>query len=141
MGAYYTAPSEDFVRPGTVWYLPGSRTRMPAWSEITTAYHEGFPGHHLRIATQLFHREPLTRYQRLFADFTGYAEGWALYAEQLMLELGLLSSPEEILGMHLGQLARAYRVVVDIGPHLELRIPKDAPFHPEEAGTFDRASR
>lgn len=139
VGAYYTAPSEDFARPGTVRYLPGSRTRMPLWSEITTAYHEGFPGHHLQIATQLFHRERLTRYQRLFADFTGYAEGWALYAEQLMLELGLLVSPEEILGMHLGQLARAYRVVLDIGLHLELPIPDDAPFHPGQPWTFDRA--
>ena len=75
IGAYYSAPSEDFARPGTVWYLPGGRERMPVWSEITTAYHEGFPGHHLQIATQLFHRERLTRFQRLFADFTGYAEG------------------------------------------------------------------
>ncbi len=138
VGAYYTAPSEDFARPGTVRYLPGSRTRMPVWSEITTAYHEGFPGHHLQIATQLHHRERLTRFQRLFADFTGYAEGWALYAEQLMLELGLLSRPEEILGMHLGQLARAYRVVADLGLHLSLPIPTDAPFASGQPWTVER---
>lgn len=135
VGAYYVAPSEDFVRPGTVWYSPGSATHLPLWREVTTAFHEGFPGHHLQVATQVFLRDRLTRFQRLFADKSGYAEGWALYAEQLMLELGLFASDEEELGMHAAQLVRACRVVIDLGLHLELTIPKDATFHPGERWT------
>jgi uncharacterized protein (DUF885 family) len=135
VGAYYIPPSEDGARAGSVFYLPGSRTRMPLWQEITTAYHEGFPGHHLQIATQLANADRLTRFQRLFADWNGYAEGWALYAEQLMLELGLFEEPEYELGMYAGQLARACRVVVDIGLHLGLTIPESATFHPGEPWT------
>lgn len=135
VGAYYASPSEDGSRAGSVTYLPGSRTRMPLWQEITTAYHEGFPGHHLQIATQLSNAEHLTRFQRLFADWNGFAEGWALYAEELMLELGLFEEPEYELGMYAGQLARACRVVVDIGLHLGLTIPESATFHPGEPWT------
>jgi uncharacterized protein (DUF885 family) len=62
-------------------------------------------------------------FQRLIAGNTGHAEGWALYAEQLMFELGYLEKPEYVLGMLVEQLVRAYRVVVDIGVHLDLPIP------------------
>src|SRR6185503_20958269 len=78
IGAYYVGPSEDLSRPGTVWYSPGARTAMPLWQEITTAYHEGFPGHHLQVALQVLSRDRLTRFQRLLGDWCGYAEGWAL---------------------------------------------------------------
>lgn len=139
VGAYYTSPSEDGARPGSIWYLPGRRTRMPLWQEVTTAYHEGFPGHHLQIATQLASADRLTRFQRLFSDFSGYAEGWALYAEELMLELGFFETPELELGMYAGQLARACRVVVDIGLHLGLSIPDTATFHPGERWTYELA--
>lgn len=135
VGAYYVGPSEDFSRPGTVWYSPGTATHLPLWREVTTAFHEGFPGHHLQIATQLHLRERLTRLHRLFVERSGYAEGWALYAEQLMLELGLFQSDAEVLGMHAAQLVRACRVAIDIGLHLELTIPKDATFHPGERWT------
>ncbi len=129
-GAYYTPPAEDFSRPGIVWYSPGDRTSMPLWQEITTAYHEGFPGHHLQVAMQVHQREHLTRFQRLLADWPGHSEGWALYAEQLMLELGYFERPEYVLGMYAAQLARACRVVVDIGLHLDLPIPATTDFHP-----------
>jgi uncharacterized protein (DUF885 family) len=128
-GAYYTPPAEDFSRPGIVWYSPGDRASMPLWQEITTAYHEGFPGHHLQVAMQVHQGDRLTRFQRLLADWPGHSEGWALYAEQLMLELGYFEKPEYVLGMYAGQLVRAYRVVVDIGLHLELAIPSDFPVH------------
>ena len=126
LGAYYTAPSEDFSRAGCVWYVLGETQAPPLFTEISVAYHEGFPGHHLQIATQMHLGEKLSRFQRVVAGNTGYAEGWALYAEQLMFELGYLERPEYELGMQLEQLVRAYRVVVDIGLHLELPVPAEA---------------
>ncbi len=138
-GAYYSGPAEDFSRPGTVWYAPGTRTAIPIWQEITTAYHEGFPGHHLQVGMQVLTADRLTRFQRLLADWAGYAEGWALYAEQLMLELGYFEKPEYVLGMYTAQLTRACRVVVDIGLHLDLPIPTPAPFHPGARWTFELA--
>src|SRR5690606_16631969 len=64
----------------------------------------------------------LTRFQRLFGT-SGYVEGWALYAERLMAELGYLENPDYYLGMLRAQALRCVRVVVDIGMHLELAIP------------------
>ncbi len=135
IGAYYVPPSEDLARPGTVWYSPGSKRRMPLWQEVTTAYHEGFPGHHLQCAMQVLLADRLTRFQRVFGFNVGYAEGWALYAEELMHELGFLDHPAYVLGKHAGQLVRACRVVVDIGLHLDLPIPASADFHPGERWT------
>jgi uncharacterized protein (DUF885 family) len=130
IGAYYMPPGEDFSRPGSVWYALESPTDIPWFDEVSTAYHEGFPGHHLQIATTVAQRDRLSRFSRTMAGNTGYAEGWALYAEQLMFELGFLESPAEVMGMYVGQLARAWRVVVDIGLHLELEIPAQVNFHP-----------
>lgn len=118
LGAYYMPPSEDFSRPGTVWYAPGEEVHLPLYDEISTAYHEGFPGHHLQCGLQVYLAEQLTRYHRLAVMYSGYAEGWALYAEHLMNELGYFEKPEYVLGMHVANLMRACRVVVDIGMHL-----------------------
>ena len=70
---------------------------------------------------------------------SGHGEGWALYAERLMDELGHLADPADKLGMLDGQSLRAARVIVDIGMHLELEIPADNPFgfHPGETWTPD----
>ena len=86
-------------------------------------YHEGVPGHHLQIATAVYQRDSLNDFQRLIAGTSGHAEGWALYAERLMRELGYLDDDPLLLGMLDAQLFRAARVVVDIGMHLELEIP------------------
>lgn len=139
IGAYYSAPSEDFSRPGAVWYSLESPTDIPCFSEITTAHHEGFPGHHLHISTQLYQSERLSRFQRLIAHGTGHAEGWALYAERLMRELGFLERPEYVLGLLMAELVRAWRVVVDIGLHLELPIPASSSFHPGEIWRYELA--
>ena len=139
IGAYYSAPSEDFSRPGAVWYSLESPSNIPCFPEISTAHHEGFPGHHLHISTSLYQSERLSRFQRLLASGTGHAEGWALYAERLMRELGFLERPEYVLGMLMAELVRAWRVVVDIGLHLELRIPSDAGFHPGESWRYELA--
>lgn len=138
---YYTAPSEDFTRPGRTWYPTQGRTRFPLWGEVSTAYHEGVPGHHLQVGLTLHHRESLNRFQRVLGFTSGHGEGWALYAERLMGELGYLSRPDHELGMLAGQALRAGRVVVDIGLHLDLRVPPGAPgegerWTPERAVAF-----
>ena len=118
VGAYYSPPSEDLRRPGAIWVQPGARAAMPMWMERTTIVHEGIPGHHLQIGAQLLRGAALSRFQRVFAECTGHAEGWALYAEQLMDEQGFFAHPAERAGYLAGQLARAWRVVIDIGLHV-----------------------
>ena len=120
---YYTGPSEDFSRPGRTWYPTLGKTRFPLWGEVSICYHEGVPGHHLQIAQVRYLADTLSRYQRTLAGTSGHAEGWALYAERLMGELGYLDDPDYELGMLRAQAMRAVRVVVDIGMHLELPIP------------------
>jgi uncharacterized protein (DUF885 family) len=66
---------------------------------------------------------------------SGNGEGWALYAERLMDELGFLSDPGRRLGYLVAQQLRATRVVVDIGMHLGMPIPTGQPFHPGERFT------
>ena len=144
LGAYYIQPSEDFTRPGTVWYslAPDEVADIPLYGHITTAYHEGFPGHHLQCGTQVALADRLSRLHRLSVWYPGYGEGWALYTEHLMHELGYFEKPEYVLGMLGAQMFRACRVVIDIGCHLELPIPADeTAFHPGEAWTFETARR
>jgi uncharacterized protein (DUF885 family) len=117
---YYTPPSDDFARPGRMWWsVPEGSERFTTWRETTTVYHEGVPGHHLQIATALTNRSLNT--WRRNAGTSGYWEGWALYAERLMAELGYLDTPADRLGMLDGQRMRAARVVIDIGLHLGKR--------------------
>ncbi|WAL67361.1 DUF885 domain-containing protein [Amycolatopsis cynarae] len=128
-GAYYTGPSEDFSRPGRMWWsLPPGREEFSTWREVSTVYHEGVPGHHLQIATAV-HEQSLNRFQRLMAFTSGHGEGWALYAERLMQDLGYLSDDGNLFGMLSEQLFRAARVIVDFGMHLELEIPAGTGFH------------
>lgn len=137
LAMYYTSPSEDFTRPGRTWYPTGGKTRFPLWGEVSIAYHEGVPGHHLERANAKFLSGSLSRFQRLLGGTSGYIEGWALYAERLMAELGYLEVPEYYLGMLRAQALRAVRVIVDIGMHLELEIPAGQPFHPGERWTAE----
>jgi uncharacterized protein (DUF885 family) len=128
-GIYYTGPSEDFTRPGRMWWaVPQGINEFSTWREVTTVYHEGVPGHHLQVAQTQVRAELLNRWQRLLSWCSGHGEGWALYAERLMDELGYLSDPGDRLGMLDAQAFRAARVVVDIGMHLELEVPRDNPF-------------
>ena len=121
---YYTGPSEDFTRAGAMWWsVPKGVTKFSTWKEYSTVYHEGVPGHHLQVAQTLYRKDILNRWQRLMCWISGHGEGWALYAERLMDELGYLADPGARLGMLDMQSLRAARVVVDIGMHLELPIP------------------
>ncbi|MCL2789003.1 MAG: DUF885 domain-containing protein [Micrococcales bacterium] len=121
---YYTGPSEDFSRPGRMWWsIPEGVTELTTWKERTTVYHEGVPGHHLQVATTTYRAAELNRWRRLGCWVSGTGEGWALYAERLMDELGFLADPGDRFGMLDSQRLRAARVVFDIGLHLGLSCP------------------
>ena len=116
--AHYTGPAKDGSRPGIFWApLPGSPYRITGMR--TLVYHEGVPGHHFQIALQR-ETDSLPRYRRdgIFSGGSAYAEGWALYAEQVAAENNWYEG--DIQG-HLGQLAgelfRAKRLVTDTGLH------------------------
>jgi uncharacterized protein (DUF885 family) len=117
------------------WSLPDGAEEFTTWREKTTVYHEGVPGHHLQIAQTVYRADLLNRYQRMMLWSSGHGEGWALYAERLMSELGFLDDPGDRLGMLDAQGFRAARVVLDIGVHLELEIPAGTGFHEGEVWT------
>lgn len=124
-GIYYTGPSDDFSRPGRMWWaVPSDVTEFNTWREKTTVYHEGVPGHHLQVAAAVGARDTLNSWRRLASWVSGHGEGWALYAERLMAELGYLDDDGDRLGMLDGQRMRAARVVLDLGVHLELPCPE-----------------
>jgi len=139
---YYTPPSQDFSRPGRTWLPTLGRTRFPVWKLISVWYHEGVPGHHLQLAQWRHLSAQLSMYQTSVGGVSACSEGWALYAERLMDELGYLSAPGARLGYLDAQMMRAIRVVVDIGMHLRLTVPDDSPlgageiWTPELAGEF-----
>jgi len=123
-GIYYTGPTDDFSRPGRMWWsVPVGVTEFDTWRELTTVYHEGVPGHHLQIGQAVVNRGTLNLWRRQLAGTSGHAEGWALYAERLMEQLGYLDDPADRLGMLDGQRMRAARVVLDIGVHLGKPLP------------------
>ncbi|AQA05750.1 hypothetical protein BVC93_29065 [Mycobacterium sp. MS1601] len=131
-GIYYTGPSEDLSRPGRMWWsVPPAVEEFHTWQETTTVFHEGVPGHHLQIGRAVVLADQLNRWRRLACWVSGHGEGWALYAERLMAELGWLDDPGARMGMLDAQRFRAARVVIDIGVHCGLRAP--------DGGTWDAA--
>ena len=137
LAMYYTSPSEDFSRPGRTWYPTGGKTRFPLWGEASIAYHEGVPGHHFERGIAKYLTSELSRFQTAMGGTSGYIEGWALYAERLMAELGYLENPDYYLGMLRAQALRSVRVIIDIGMHLGFAIPDDSDFHPGEVWNPD----
>jgi uncharacterized protein (DUF885 family) len=115
---YYQPPSEDLSRPGTTWFPTLGKEEFNWWRIPTMWYHEAVPGHHLQVATVIIEKDRLTRFQRTEAWTSGYGEGWALYAERLMDELGAFEDPGTEMGHLSAQAWRAARVVLDIGMHL-----------------------
>ncbi len=140
LAPYYVPPSEDFSRAGCVWYPISHQETFPLFGDVTTNYHEGFPGHHLQCGWQVAMGDELSRFHKQMVWYPGSGEGWALYAEHLMDELGFLDKPEYQVGLLLSQLVRTCRIVIDIGCHLELDIPESSDFHPGEVWTFDLAT-
>ena len=121
---YYTPPTEDLSQPGQVWFPTMGRQHFTMWNEVTTAYHEAVPGHHLQLGTTRL--VPLTRAHKLGFN-PAHGEGWALYAERLMDELGWFRTPETRLGFLCVQAMRAARVVIDIGLHTGREVPAGLP--------------
>ncbi|WP_111837390.1 DUF885 domain-containing protein [Actinomyces bovis] len=125
-GIYYTGPSDDFSRPGRMWWsVPAGTADFATWQERTTVFHEGVPGHHLQCGMQTFLREELNSWRRLACWVSGHGEGWALYAERLMADLGFQADPGDRFGMLDSQRLRAARVVLDIGVHLGKERPAE----------------
>ncbi|MGX5357874.1 DUF885 domain-containing protein [Kocuria sp. KH4] len=125
-GIWYSMPSADFSRPGRMWWsVPEGTGTFTTWEQTTTVYHEGVPGHHLQFATALANSGELNRWRRMGVWVSGHGEGWALYAERLMDELGHLQDPGDRMGMLDAQRLRAARVVFDVGFHCGYRIPRE----------------
>ncbi|WP_054953189.1 DUF885 domain-containing protein [Flaviflexus massiliensis] len=118
-GIYYTPPTDDMTRPGQMWWsVPEGVDTFNTWLEKTTVYHEGVPGHHLQIGATVANRD-LNTWRRHVCWVSGHGEGWALYAERLMADLGYLDEPGEYFGMLDSQRLRAARVRLDIGVHVK----------------------
>jgi uncharacterized protein (DUF885 family) len=140
-GIYYTAPNDDFTRPGRMWWsVPAGVEDFAVWKERTTVYHEGVPGHHLQCGQAVYLGGTLNRWRRLGCWVSGHGEGWALYAERLADELGFHETPADRRGMLDGQRLRAARVVLDIGVHLGLPYPEGGTWNRDNAWEFLRAN-
>ena len=125
-GIYYTGPSPDFSRPGRMWWsVPEGEDTFTTWRDTSTVYHEGVPGHHLPIAIATALQGTMNSWRTNMLWVSGHGEGWALYAERLMEELGYLKDPGDRMGMLNAQRMRAARVVFDIGVHCEMPIPDE----------------
>ena len=125
-GIYYTGPSPDFSRPGRMWWsVPEGEDTFTTWRETSTVYHEGVPGHHLQIAIATALQGTMNSWRTNMLWVSGHGEGWALYAERLMEELGYLKDPGDRMGMLNAQRMRAARVVFDIGVHCEMPMPDE----------------
>ncbi len=113
-GDYYISPSLDGSRPGS-FYARISGGGQDYYAMPTLAYHEGIPGHHFQISLAQESDLPLFRNAVVF---TGYAEGWALYAERLAWELGWYDAdPHGNLGRLQMEAFRAARLVIDTAIH------------------------
>ncbi|WP_049649799.1 DUF885 domain-containing protein [Kitasatospora sp. MY 5-36] len=137
---YYSGPSLDFSRPGRTYLPTLGRDAFPTWQLVSIWYHEGVPGHHLQLAQWVAVADRLSRYQSTLGMVSANVEGWALYAERLMDDLGFLTDPAHRLGFLDEQMLRTIRVIIDIGMHLGLPIPADAGFHPGERWTPELAT-
>ena len=136
-GIYYTPPSDDFSRPGRMWWsVPKGITTFGTWKELTDRLPRGRPGPSppvrpggapVRAAQQVAPARPW---------ISGHGEGWALYAERLMAELGYMEDPGHRMGWLDGQSLRAARVVIDIGVHCGFDAPEEVG---GGAWTYDKA--
>ena len=115
-GGYYQNASLDGSRPAIYYINLRDTFDRPKFGLATLTHHEAVPGHHLQVMTALESKDiPLLRRR---AGFSGYTEGWALYAEQLADEMGMYDGdPLGQVGYLQSLLFRATRLVVDSGMH------------------------
>lgn len=114
-GDFYIHPAVDGSRPGA-FYAGVGISGKEYYAMPTLAYHETIPGHHLQLAIAQ-ELSDLPSFRRAIS-FASFAEGWALYAENLAYELGWYEGdPYRTLGFLQSQAFRAARLVVDTGLH------------------------
>ncbi|MGC9953024.1 MAG: DUF885 family protein [Rhizomicrobium sp.] len=114
-GGYYQGASLDGKRPGTYYINLRDTAEVPSWTLPTLTYHEAIPGHHLQGSIAQESALPLIR---KISGYNAYVEGWALYTEQLAVEIGLYAKdPWGHIGQLHDALLRAVRLVVDTGLH------------------------
>jgi uncharacterized protein (DUF885 family) len=114
-GGFYAPGPDDGSRPGTYYINLRGAEKLPRAGLESTAFHEGYPGHHLQTAIAL-ERTGLHPVQKYFY-MSGFGEGWALYTERLADEMGLFSSDVDRMGLLSNEALRAARLVVDPGMH------------------------
>lgn len=123
-GIFYTPPSDDMIRPGTMWWsVPAGQTTFHTWQELATVFHEGVPGHHLQMSAALDNRAELNMWRRSVCWNAAHGEGWALYAEHLMADRGFFDDPGYRMGLLDSRRLRLARVLVDIGVHMKKPTP------------------
>ena len=114
-GGYYNTPALDGSRPGIYYINLRDTAEVPSWTLPTLTFHEGIPGHHLQLSIQQEVDVPLIR---KLSFFSAYIEGWALYSEQLAVEMGMYKNdPYGHIGQLHDAMFRAVRLVVDTGLH------------------------
>ena len=115
-GGYYNSPSLDGKRPGIYWINLRDTAEQPKYLLTTLTVHEGVPGHHLQLSISN-EAKGLPLIRKTIGN-SGYTEGWALYSEQLAVEMGIYKDdPFGHIGMLHDALFRAVRLVVDSGMH------------------------
>lgn len=137
-GGFYIGPSFDGKRPGA--FYAGTSRDEAYFSMRSLTYHESVPGHHTQIAIAMEQDAPVFR---KIVGFTGFIEGWALYAERLAHELGWYEDdPYSELGRLQYEALRAARLVMDTGIHsLGWSFEDAVRFNRENVGTSAGASQ
>jgi len=112
---HYVSGTPDGKRPGRVVVAVADPTKRSLVNDEAVAYHEGVPGHHMQIS--IAQTLPDLPKFRLRGFYSAYAEGWALYSEELGKEIGFYKDPVSDYGRLNSELFRAVRLVVDTGIH------------------------
>jgi uncharacterized protein (DUF885 family) len=115
VGEYHSS-SEDGTRPGIFYIAVKDPTHRSRASQLSTLYHETYPGHHMQGAIALELGSKVHSFVR-YTYNAGYSEGWGLYSERLAQELNLYKNSLDLMGMLSDQAARAVRLVIDSGIH------------------------
>ena len=117
-GGYYQAPSLDGSRPGVFYANLYDIKQTPTFGMRTLTFHEAVPGHHFQIALNQENKD-LTLYRKMGYRTSAFTEGWALYSEQLAVEVGMTKNLYDELGVLQSEMFRANRLVVDTGIHFK----------------------
>ena len=133
-GVHYEEPEPGRGRPGRMLrsFAAGDETVRP-WAERTTVLHESVPGHHAHSGAQSVDAR-LTAWQRHLAGVPGCNEGWALYAEALAVEAGLVAEPADRFGWLAARRWRVARILIDLGVHAWLPVPGEVAVLPGASG-------